>query len=89
VRHKGKGDFIMPVASVSSKGQVTLPAECRRATGIGLKTRVFIQVDQGAIRITPAPGILSLRGFLGKAVSREEEERGMQEAVARHVLGKE
>jgi len=79
----------MPVATVSSKGQVTLPAECRRATGIGLKTRVFIQTDEGGIRITPAPGILSLRGFLGKGGSPEEEEKAMQEAVARHVLGKE
>lgn len=79
----------MPVATVSSKGQVTLPAECRRATGIKLKSRVFIEADEGGIRITPAPGILSLRGFLGKGGSPEEEEKAMQEAVARHVLGKE
>ncbi|HPD14304.1 MAG TPA: AbrB/MazE/SpoVT family DNA-binding domain-containing protein [Planctomycetota bacterium] len=79
----------MPVAKVSSKGQVTLPAECRRATGIKLKSRVFIEAVEGGIRITPAPGILSLRGFLGKGGSPEEEETAMQKAVARHVLGKE
>ncbi|MBM4030834.1 MAG: AbrB/MazE/SpoVT family DNA-binding domain-containing protein [Planctomycetes bacterium] len=79
----------MPVATVSSKGQVTLPAECRRATGIKLKSRVFIEADEGGIRITPAPGILSLKGFAGKALPPEEEERRMEEAVARHVLGKE
>ncbi len=79
----------MPVATVSSKGQVTLPAQCRRATGIKPGSRVFIQTDGEAIRITPAPGILSLKGFAGKALPPEEEERRMEEAVARHVLGKE
>jgi antitoxin PrlF len=78
----------MPVATVSSKGQVTLPAQCRRALGIKPMARVFIQVDEGAIRITPAAGVLSLRGFLGKGGSPEEEEKAMQAAVARHVLGK-
>lgn len=37
----------------------------------------------------PGPwGILRLRGFLGKAGSPEEEDRAMQDAVAKHVSGK-
>lgn len=78
----------MTVATVSSKGQITLPAECRRALGMRPGTRVFVELDGEAIRITPAKGILSLRGILGKALPPEEEERRMHEGVARHVMGK-
>jgi len=79
----------MPIATVSSKGQITLPAESRRALGIKPHDRVLVQVTGDAIVIRPAPDVLGLRGFLGKAGTPEEEEKAMQEAVARHVLGKE
>lgn len=84
-----KGELKVPVATISSKGQITLPAASRRALGLKPHDRVYIQVTGDAIIIKPALGVLSLAGFLGKAHPPEEERRAMMEGVARHVLGKE
>ena len=78
----------MTIATVSSKGQITLPAECRRALGIVPGTKVLVELEGDAIRISPAKGILSLRGCLAKALPPDEEERRMRDGVARHVEGK-
>jgi AbrB family looped-hinge helix DNA binding protein len=79
----------MPIATVSSKGQITLPAQARRALGIKTHDRVLILVQNDAIMVRPAPDFFELAGFLGKGLPPDEERRLMAEGVARHVLENE
>jgi len=39
----------MTIATVSSKGRITLPAECRRALGIGPGSKVLVELEGDAI----------------------------------------
>lgn len=43
------------LSSVSPKGQVTLPAEIRRALGIKPKDRVAFRLENGKVELRPAP----------------------------------
>ena len=79
----------MPLANVSSKGQVTLPARYRKQLGIQPQGRVVIEATDDAIVIRPAADLFALEGFLGKALSREEEREGAAHEAARDALGTE
>jgi len=76
----------MTVATVSSKGQITLPASARREAGINLHDRVFIESRNGEIVVRPVPDLMKFKGFAGKAKPRELEREIMAQAVAQHVL---
>ncbi|MCX7016248.1 MAG: AbrB/MazE/SpoVT family DNA-binding domain-containing protein [Candidatus Sumerlaeota bacterium] len=78
----------MPVATISSKGQITLPVSLRRKLGFKPHDRVSVESENGAIVIKPVVDFFSFRGVLGKAGSLEAEKRAMMRAVADHVLGK-
>ncbi|WP_028045242.1 AbrB/MazE/SpoVT family DNA-binding domain-containing protein [Cellulomonas sp. URHE0023] len=58
----------MPVATVTSKGQITIPIEVRTALGLRAGDRVqFIQGADGAYEIRPAnQSIRALRGALSR-----------------------
>ena len=79
----------MPVSTISSKGQITLPISFRRKLGIKPHDRLVMELDGEGIRVKPVPDFFKFEGFLGKALPRKEEERRMRRAVAAHVLGKE
>lgn len=76
----------MTVATVSSKGQITLPVAARREAGIRLHDRVLIESRNGEIVVRPAPDFMKFKGFAGKALPREVEREKMARAVARHVM---
>ena len=65
----------MSIARVSSKGQITLPVEARKAAGIKPGDRVRIEVVDARIVVDPVGDFLELKGFLGKALSRSEERK--------------
>ena len=71
----------MSLSTVSSKGQITLPAEARRKVGIHPKDKVLIEVAGDGILIRRAPDFAAFCGFLGKARTAEQERR----AMARHL----
>ena len=75
----------MTVATVSSTGQITLPAAARREAGIGLHDRVFIESRDGEIIVRPVPDLMKFKGFAGKALFREVERASMSLAIAKHV----
>ena len=79
----------MSIATISSKGQITLPAEARRQLGIHPHDPVVVELEKDAIMIRPAPDIFKYKGVLGKALPREKEREEMMKAVAAHVLGEE
>ncbi|MBI4704393.1 MAG: AbrB/MazE/SpoVT family DNA-binding domain-containing protein [Deltaproteobacteria bacterium] len=61
----------MSVATVSSKGQITLPAGLRRRLGIAPGDRVVIEAAGDAIVVRPAADLFALAGFLGRALPVE------------------
>lgn len=75
----------MTVATVSSKGQITLPAAARREAGIRIHDRVFIESRDGEIIVRPVPDLMKFKGFAGKALPRDVERVAMARAVAKHV----
>ena len=75
----------MSLSTVSSKGQITLPAAARRKVGIRPKDKVLIDVAGDSILIRRAPDFAAFSGFLGKALSPEQERR----AVGRHLAKRE
>jgi AbrB family looped-hinge helix DNA binding protein len=77
----------MPVSTVSSKGQVTLPARLRRKIGIKPNDRVVIEATDDALLIRKAADVFELEGFLGKALPGDEEGRRMAAGIARRVAG--
>ena len=74
----------MAFSKVSSKGQITLPAESRRAVGIQPHDRVIIRVSGNRIVVEPARDLFELKGFLGKALPAGQERRGMMRGAAGH-----
>jgi AbrB family looped-hinge helix DNA binding protein len=77
----------MPVSTVSSKGQITLPAQVRRKLRIKPNDRVTIDAVDDAIVIKRAPDLFELKGFLGKAIPERQERERMRRAVAAHLKG--
>jgi AbrB family looped-hinge helix DNA binding protein len=77
----------MPVSTLSTKGQITLPISYRRKLGMKPHDRVMIELEDRAIVVKPAPNLLDFKKFAGKALSPEEEARRMLKAVASHVKG--
>ena len=60
----------MTTATITSKGQVTIPAEVRQRMGLGTGDRIeFVELDAGGFAIKPAiDDVRSLKGLLRKPV---------------------
>jgi AbrB family looped-hinge helix DNA binding protein len=74
----------MATATLTSKGQLTLPKEVRAALGVGPGDRVdFVRMEDGNFAVLPAThSVKSLKGLIPrpkKAVSLAD----MDEAIAR------
>jgi AbrB family looped-hinge helix DNA binding protein len=72
----------MPSATVTSKGQITIPLEVRNAMGVSAGTRIdFVRGDDGRYVMIPKTGSISaLKGIIPlrrKPATIEE----MQEAI--------
>ncbi|HEV2746492.1 MAG TPA: AbrB/MazE/SpoVT family DNA-binding domain-containing protein [Allosphingosinicella sp.] len=77
----------MPAATMTSKGQITVPAEVRSKFGLRAGTRVdFAENDAGELVMRPRTGdIRALRGIVeyrGPPVSLEDINKAIGEAVA-------
>ena len=78
----------MPSATITSKGQITLPVEIRRALGVGPGDRVsFRTADDGRVVVEPETlDLLSLRGAVKtkvKGISVEQMQRAIAKAARR------
>jgi antitoxin PrlF len=58
----------MATATVTSKGQITIPAPVRAALGLDTGSRVeFVETEKGKFAIVPATSpVLALKGMLRK-----------------------
>lgn len=78
----------MSAATLTSKGQLTLPKDVRIALGVGPGDRVdFVRMEDGNFAVLPAThSVKSLKGLIAKpkkAVSLEDMDR----AIARGAKG--
>ena len=74
----------MTTATITSKGQITIPANVRRALKVETGDRVeFVEVDPGRFEFFAATrSVQELKGMFGKAARRVSIE-DMNQAVAR------
>jgi AbrB family looped-hinge helix DNA binding protein len=83
---------LMPVATMTSKGQVTVPASVRQTLGLGPGSKVqFIELPDGRyeFRAGTVP-VQSLKGFFGPwagpAITVEEINAGIAQRAAQADL---
>ncbi len=77
----------MTTATVTSKGQITIPADVRRELNVGTGDRVeFVQIEPGRYEVVAATrSVRELKGLFGKAkrtVSIEEMNKSIAERAA-------
>ena len=78
----------MTTATLTSKGQITIPADVRRSLNVQTGDRVeFVQVEPGRFELVAATrSVRELKGLFGKpdrAVSTDEMNRAIAERGAR------
>lgn len=75
----------MPVSTITSKGQITLPKEVREHFHLGEGDRVeFLIEEGGAVRMRPLTGsVEELFGLLRRPGTRPQTIEEMDETVAR------
>jgi antitoxin PrlF len=76
----------MPTATMTSKGQITIPVKVRKALGLKPGVRIdFYEIENGQYALRPKTGsIMELRGCLacvGPTISIEE----MNQAILDHA----
>ena len=75
----------MSLATVSSKGQITLPAKVRLKLGIRSRDKVQFFVRENEIVIKPLRSFRQLRGSVSPR--KGNQRKAMRDAVAQHVMG--
>ena len=72
------------VATISSKNQITLPADVRRQLGVGARDKIAFVLEDEGIRLKPAK--ITLSGLYGSVPALPGEsgdlEREIDEAMA-------
>jgi AbrB family looped-hinge helix DNA binding protein len=71
----------MTIGTLSSKGQITLPAAARRSLGLHEGDKVAIETRDGEIVVRRARNFFDLKGCLGKALPRHVERNAMRLAA--------
>ena len=74
---------MVAVSKLSSKGQIVIPKEVRRALGLDSGDLLLVSVEGDRIILRKIESIDKFRGILKKPVSDREIEEGFEEAVAR------
>ena len=79
----------MPTATVTSKGQITLPKEVREALGVATGDRVeFVAQERGVYKVVAATrDVTHLKGLVAKPAKPVTIE-AMNRAIARASSGK-
>jgi AbrB family looped-hinge helix DNA binding protein len=83
------------VATVTSKGQITVPVEVRRHLGVGQKDKLAFQIDEnGEVRVRKIkyPTIASIAGMAGslpRPMSWEEVLEIAHDDVAKRYIEKQ
>ena len=73
----------MPVATLTSKGQITLPISVRNALGLSAGAQVdFLPVDGSVVLVPVRSDVASLKGRFAGRVKKPVSVEAMNEAIA-------
>ena len=73
----------MPVATLTSKGQITLPISVRNALGLSAGAQVdFVPVDGSFVLVPVRSDVASLKGRFAGRVKKPVSVEAMNEAIA-------
>ena len=77
----------MPTATVTTKGQITIPKEIRERLGVETGDRVnFLVQDDGTVIVEPVTAhVRDLGGLLHRPRQRPVSIKGMEEGIARRM----
>ena len=80
----------MAIATLTTKGQITIPVDVRRQLGLRPGSRVdFVYVREGVVELVPVSGtVKSLKGMVPAshpAVTLEEMDEAVAEGAARRA----
>ena len=79
----------MACATVTAKGQITIPSQVRSALGLDIGDRIeFVEIEKGQFLIIPATGSIQelkgmARGRRKRPVSFEEMDRAIAKGASR------
>jgi AbrB family looped-hinge helix DNA binding protein len=81
----------MPTATMTSKGQITIPIKIRKALGLGTGDKIdFVEIENGRVAMIPRTGsIMDLKGCfpkLGYVPTIEEMDEAILDAAAENYL---
>jgi AbrB family looped-hinge helix DNA binding protein len=87
-----KEPFHMTIASVSERGQISIPSAIRKKLGIRLKSKVSMEVGDHEITLRPIKSISDVEGIFhkvakGKKASWDKAREAAAQVVAREVDG--
>jgi antitoxin PrlF len=73
----------MPIATVNSKGQITLPISVRNALGLSAGAQAdFVPVDGGFVLVPVRSDVSSLKGRFAGRVKKPVSIEAINEAIA-------
>ena len=79
----------MPIATVTSKGQITLPVAVRAALGLGAGNKVdFVSRDGGFVLVPVRNDVAALKGRFAGRVKKPVSIKTMNVAIAAGVTGR-
>lgn len=74
------------IVSITSQGQITIPAKLRRNLGLKKKGRALVRSEEGKIIIEPVKDILELAGSLNYLTNKKRyNPRKAREMFERHL----
>lgn len=73
--------------SITSQGQISIPAPLRRKLGLSKNKKAFVSEEKGKIIVEPVTDLLELQGFLKTniKVSSEQIREGFEKYLARRA----
>lgn len=79
----------MPIATLTSKGQITLPVSVRTALGLSVGAQVdFLQVDGSFVLVPVRSDVSSLKGRFAGRVKKPVSIKAMNEAIVAGALSR-
>ena len=80
----------MPIATLTAKGQVTIPKPIRDALGLEVQSKIMVTIEKGSVIMTPVrQSLLSLRGVVTpqeKPTNFAHVRSAVQSSVAQQVV---
>lgn len=80
------------LVSITSQGQISIPAEIRRKLGLSKTSKAIVSTLNGKVTIEPVRDFLAMRGSLKKArkvtASSREMRAAFEQYLADEAIGK-